>query len=393
MNSTNKKSPGARGIPRPFNRQEKRAPQFKPVVAQLKTDVLAQSVKRPVAPPVYRPQSTPKVLQTKSAPAQSPQAGQASRPPVAPPVYRPEAKKAIQPKALTQQRKTPTAPPVYRPEQQRIAQPKMASTALAHTLPKAPPVYHPQVKQVNAQPGLPAQMKSKMASSPFSPPRATPAIVVQRTALAQQPTLASLRVHWRGSTVIQRIEKRLATGGTIDVEELDVDVWASRMLDDKPATLKIWKRTGTNPVSYNGDTFYSEDDETLHPLTAADVNAYWDEKYSGFERSGSPTPLLNCEDYAKGGTGVEYRDGDTYNLNNEADQDKLKGVLDAGKHVLQLGAVKLTAHFLIAEKEGGNVKISQKDGDSAYYQKAMSAAEAVNYIRGKHSTVVEVHPA
>src|SRR5215211_819670 len=67
MNSTNKKSPGARGIPQPFNRPAGRATQNRSGVAQLKTGVPAQSVKQIVAPPVYRPQPTPKVLQTKMA--------------------------------------------------------------------------------------------------------------------------------------------------------------------------------------------------------------------------------------------------------------------------------------------------------------------------------------
>ena len=186
--------------------------------------------------------------------------------------------------------------------------------------------------------------------------------------------------------------KNLADGGTLDVEELDLNVWAPRMLDDK-ASLKVWKRTGTNPVAYNGDTFYSEDDaETLRPLTAEAINTYWDEKYPDFERSGSPNPMMNCEDYAKGGSDINYRDGVTYDLGKESDRDSLKVVLDDGRHVLQLGAVKLTAHFLVVESQGGgNVKISQKDGDSAIYQRVMSSTDAVGYIRGKHSTVVELH--
>jgi hypothetical protein len=76
MNSTNKKSPAARGIPQPFNRPTPHVQQTRPPVAQLKTGVSAQSVKQPVAPPVYRPQPMPKVLQRKmvnvAANAQSP---------------------------------------------------------------------------------------------------------------------------------------------------------------------------------------------------------------------------------------------------------------------------------------------------------------------------------
>jgi hypothetical protein len=129
MNPTNRKPPGARGIPQPFNRQAGRTAQPKPVVAQLKTAVSALSIKRPVAPPVYRPQQVPKVLQTKSSLAQSPHAGQAPRQPAAPPVYHPEAKKLSQ----------PNAPQAHRPEQKRIAQPKMATAAPVPTRPNAPP--------------------------------------------------------------------------------------------------------------------------------------------------------------------------------------------------------------------------------------------------------------
>ena len=53
MNS-NKKLTEARGIPQALKRQTAR--QFKPVVAQLKTGISAESIKRPIAPAVYRPQ-------------------------------------------------------------------------------------------------------------------------------------------------------------------------------------------------------------------------------------------------------------------------------------------------------------------------------------------------
>lgn len=101
MNSTNKRAPGARGIPQPFNRLPGHGPQVKPVVAQLMTTVSAQSVKRPVAPPAYRPQQAPKVLQTKSSSGKSPRADQPPRRPAAPPVYRPETRKTVQPKAIS----------------------------------------------------------------------------------------------------------------------------------------------------------------------------------------------------------------------------------------------------------------------------------------------------
>jgi hypothetical protein len=115
MNSINKKSPGARGIPQPFNRQAGHAPQFKPGVAQLKTAVSAQSVKRPVAPPVYRPQAKLVGVQAKMAGS-----AQLKTHPVAPPVYKPQpvpkvlqTKKTVNQQAVQRlQQHKPFAPPV-----------------------------------------------------------------------------------------------------------------------------------------------------------------------------------------------------------------------------------------------------------------------------------------
>lgn len=102
MNPTNKKPPGARGVPQPFKQRETKVPQFKPVVAQLKTGVPTPGSNRPVAPPVYRPQPVPRVLQAKKSLLAKPPAGQTPRSPVAPPVYRPEAGKLVQRKANSQ---------------------------------------------------------------------------------------------------------------------------------------------------------------------------------------------------------------------------------------------------------------------------------------------------
>ena len=59
------------------------------------------SKKRPIAPPAYRPQPTPKVLQTKTAVARPPLSAQPPRKPAAPPVYRPEHKQIVQPKIVS----------------------------------------------------------------------------------------------------------------------------------------------------------------------------------------------------------------------------------------------------------------------------------------------------
>jgi len=140
MNPTNKNPKGARGIPQAFNWQEGHAPSSKPVVAQLKRGVSAQSIKRPVAPPayrpqtmanaaqpkmpnaavnqksvgappIYRPQPVPKVLQTKSSPAQSSRAGQAPRQSVTLLVDRQMARAA-------QPDRSPKSPPIHHPHRQ-----------------------------------------------------------------------------------------------------------------------------------------------------------------------------------------------------------------------------------------------------------------------------------
>src|SRR5215211_1788896 len=86
---------------------------------QPKTGAPAPGIKRPVAPPVYRPQPVPKVLQRKTAPGQNPPPAQPPHRPVAPPVYRPHAQPAIAQAKMARPARNkahPVAPPVYRPQ-------------------------------------------------------------------------------------------------------------------------------------------------------------------------------------------------------------------------------------------------------------------------------------
>lgn len=89
----------------------------------------SQATPKAAAPPVYRPQPVPKVLQTKRSAIQIPPAGQDSRQPIAPPVYRPEAKKIVQLKAVSPLRKLPSPPPAYRPEAKKISPQRSQPTA------------------------------------------------------------------------------------------------------------------------------------------------------------------------------------------------------------------------------------------------------------------------
>jgi hypothetical protein len=150
----------------------------RPAVAQPKTAAPFQKPRPPVAPPVYRPQPTPKVLQRKSANNQpQPGASQPRRAPAAPPPYRPQPR----PPAL-QRKSHPQAPPVYRPQPPpKVLQPK---TALE---------LNQQLRSGVAQP--PARVLQPKAASPgkahpgqVNHPHAAPA--------ARQP--------WKG--VIQRVK-------------------------------------------------------------------------------------------------------------------------------------------------------------------------------------------
>ena len=130
MNSTGKKSQKARAeIPRPLNRPAGHASQFKPVVAQLKTSPSAPSVKRPVAPPVYKPQAQPPVAQRKAA--------QPKTSPAGPNVYRPQpVPKCLQMKAAT------TAPKIgkQQPSANISRKPSSALQRKTAATKKTPPV-------------------------------------------------------------------------------------------------------------------------------------------------------------------------------------------------------------------------------------------------------------
>ncbi len=123
-------------------------PQLRPGVLQGKPAIASQNRQPPVAPPVYRPQNTPKTVQPKM-----PNVAQTRQPPpVAPPVYRPQPtphavqqKAAIgrQPPRAVNTPARPVAPHVHRPQQHQPMQPKLAANVPARKPPVAPPVYRP----------------------------------------------------------------------------------------------------------------------------------------------------------------------------------------------------------------------------------------------------------
>jgi hypothetical protein len=124
---------------------------------QPKIATTPQKPKLPSAPPVYRPQPVPKVLQTKTTTNHHSQKPQSGHQPVAPPAYRPQpTPKVLQVKTAARQqppspqlKNSPAAPPVYRPQPApRVLQAKTAVARGSGTIPGrapvAPPVYRPQ---------------------------------------------------------------------------------------------------------------------------------------------------------------------------------------------------------------------------------------------------------
>lgn len=138
-----------------------------------------QMKSHPVAPKVYHPQPTPKVLQAKAAGNRQPQIPGAERKPVAPPIYKPEQRKIIQPKMALQPRKSPVAPPVYCPEKKRIVQPKMG-------------VAMPQGKGQNVASSSPAGRQTALKNS-ASTLRRTGAF--EPASLSGRPSSARQMVH------------------------------------------------------------------------------------------------------------------------------------------------------------------------------------------------------
>ena len=161
---------------------------LKPGVAQPKIAPHAPAQRKPAAPPVYRPQPVPKVLQTKAAVNRQPQAAPSRQTPVAPPVYRPQPAPAVMQAKMIAQRQQPQqptqppkAPPVYRPQQAaKAVQPKAGivrppSPVQSQARPLASPAHGRKVVQARPQP-KPAAAK---VQTPARPNNHSPQGVVQ----------------------------------------------------------------------------------------------------------------------------------------------------------------------------------------------------------------------
>lgn len=184
----------------------------------------------PVAPPVYRPQTVPKVLQRKMATTQPAPGAQTARKPIPPPAYRPQTARVIDrpkianPGPTIAQTKTlsprPIAPPVYRPERKpKALQPKVAAGAQAIKRPLAPPIYRPAQA---VQPKLIGSARQQQLNSakPAHQPVAPPIYRPQPTPKVLQAKPAGTAMTYLRPAVIQRAEGK----GEVKRNDKDIQV-------------------------------------------------------------------------------------------------------------------------------------------------------------------------
>lgn len=139
---------------------------------QPKSAIAPQKPKQPVAPPVYRPQPAPKVLQRKMATTHQP-ANQTKPAPVAQPAYRPQptpkvlqAKPSVlQPKTETGAGMPPAAPAPYRPQ----PAPKCLQAKMIRT-PNERPVLQTKRTAINPQEQYRHDTRRELAASAPRPP-------------------------------------------------------------------------------------------------------------------------------------------------------------------------------------------------------------------------------
>lgn len=237
-------------------------PQLVPKILQAKMAVTGQSQligKRqpPVAPPVYQPQSLPKVLQPKIAAGQQSRASQSPRQPIAPPAYRPNpTSKLLQPKASHNQ---PALDKTKTPGQQ-------ASLTLPHRT--QPPGKVLQQRDDRALRPLLNQSRGGTVAPPVSRSQPPPNILQPKLALAPPVNRAAqlnrpviLRAGISAFPQSQRaVIQRARVALQVDVKEL------MRLIDielKEAQSLKTWQGKGvtlTMPQeSYNVSSDHKEE--------------------------------------------------------------------------------------------------------------------------------------
>jgi|GEM_PF-6991482 len=197
MNRGNKRSPAPSQVRQPFKRQAGTASRLKPLVVQPKTSVSMKTAKSPIAPPAYRQQPVPKVLQTKRS------SGQIPSEPV-----------SVRASALKAGARKPAAPPVYRPQPvPKVLQRKSALPAGTGVSPRPS----------KSSPGIPVVRPGK--------------IVQTKSVIGPANARTGLRTRWMSRGVLQRAvapPKAITKEGLLDDDYLFVGV-ASGGFSEPPA--------------------------------------------------------------------------------------------------------------------------------------------------------------
>lgn len=244
MNNGRKTASDGRPSLLPPARQQRQPKVGQPRSVQPKMTTARPAKQPPVAPPAFRPQSVPRVLQTKSPSTLA--ASPAKPAPVAPAAYRPlPGQKTLQPGMAGRQQshaaasqRQPVAPPVYRPEPKRLVQPKMASPV--RETPRATPGNRPAVQPFRP-PAPPASRQLKPIAPAANPQitgravvQAKSANVIQATFWERTPTGEYI---WHYGPVVRALWKEYKVQGMQEMRRGNGYIYSGNY--------GVWERLGT----------------------------------------------------------------------------------------------------------------------------------------------------
>lgn len=295
----------------------------------------------PVAPPVYRPQPAPKVLQPKAT------APQLKKVAAAPPVYRPHPVPkvlqrkvaAVPPPANTARRTPPAAPPVYRPQPApRVLQPKAAGAA-------APPVYRPQpLPKVLQRKSNQPQPDSRGAARPgWRPgaiqPKATPQ---PPPAYRPQPVPACLRSSRPAAPTVQR--KIIING-----KDVDKNAGAKTLLEncmkqyglEKADDVYVALKASASEFKYDSEDEVVAEIKVRQNIASGIVEI---ENHAGYNLEGDKLRLGNQWNAVAGISGDEESDAHVFRPTGKASDAINQLFSTAGNH-LECNSATVAVHY------------------------------------------------
>lgn len=362
--------------------------QIKPGAAQTKGGRPQPAPGRPAAPPVYRPQSPPRVLQAKMAGDQKPSADRPAGPPAALPVYRPEAKKVAQSKPA------PAAQPRMTPDAAQPARPAAASAATArHT--QRHPAFGPQSRGAGQQPAAKVVQEKRASAGALvarpvglsrPSPTARPPVAQFKHPNAIQRTMW----RWGGAAWVAQAETKHAAppfpgrypGEFVDDEDQNAD-WQQRAAaasDSKSSSVAKPKEVSSIKEGYNVKTacvLQSLISAGLAPFGKGSAKLLHDHIYGQEALAGYKEYDLD-DVYPKlyKAAGLELKPA-TKTVSDLADE------LKPGKYILEFGGGKQAGHNMVISVSGKGKKktwafiqdsnnvarYTEKDAVSGYWAK------------------------